>query len=324
MIRKGLRWEKTEAVEKPQESIEAIRKEYPVDAELFGTIGAVTAKLCTDVSKDFIDRTMDIMDIRKFEEIGDASKRNQVYWREMLFRVYWAAALNLTRHQRWQAGCAAAFKEPANFLSFAANLRGLIEGALDANYSLGPVPYTLADSQMMIESSLKGSLDKSLVAEELEDRLIHFVYGRKVGKAHKAVTPRSHTALDPKDYRNAIGLPEGGRKGFVDLYDELSGLCHPTAFSVIIFWKQTLEGDVYTVRLTEGEDAARIRQLCQKHANTVEFAMSLSVTVSALCLKTLNLFPLPEVRCPSIERWNFDDVPAWSKVQAKLSKGPVH
>ncbi len=97
-----------------------------------------------------------------------------------------------------------------------------------------------------------------------------------------------------------------------------------TAFSLTFLWNEKTRGDATTIHITAGEDETKIRSLCQKYEGAIELAMSLSVTVSALCLKTLNWFSLPEVRCPSIERWNFDDVPGWRKARDKLSKGPVH
>ena len=47
-------------------------------------------------------------------ELRNLSEINRIYWSEMLFRVRWAAGLNL-RHQRWQAGCVDAADSPANF-----------------------------------------------------------------------------------------------------------------------------------------------------------------------------------------------------------------
>ncbi|MBI4465387.1 MAG: hypothetical protein HY647_11840 [Acidobacteria bacterium] len=299
--------------------IKAITNAHPLDAELFGTMGAVTAELCASVSNDFIGKRYEFLDNREFGEIGNVSVMNQIYWKEMLFRVHWAAALNLMRHQRWQTGCIEAFKSPSNFLSFAASLRGLVEASLDANYSLAWVPSTLARDHMMIRSALEGSLQKHFVCKELEDRLIHFVYGRKVGKNDKVLTPESHLALEPRDYRNAIGLSEGDREGFRELYDELCGACHPTAFSLSFLWGRQPGENADTIHITADEDSARIRSLCQKYACTIQFAMEMSVSVSAICLKVLNWFPLPEVKCSSVERWNFDDVLLWRKVQALLT-----
>lgn len=311
-------------MERGEEWLRAVREKHPLDTELFGTMGAVTAELCADVSKEFIGKQYEFMDPAEFNQIVNASISNRVYWRETLFRVHWAAALSLMRHQRWQMGCIDAFTVPANFLGFAASLRGLVEASLDANYSLRKVPYTLTNNRAMIESALVGKLQQICDCEELEEYLIHFVYGRKVAKAEKATTPASHAALEPKDYRNAIGLPEHERQGFRELYDELSGACHPTAFSLTFLWGQAARGNATVIRITAGEDDARIRNLCQKYKETIEFAMSLGVSMSAFCLKALNWFSLPEVGCPSIERWNFDDVPAWTKMQGKPSSGTVH
>ena len=154
-------------------------------------------------------------------------KMGRIYWREMLFRTYWAAALNLMRHQRWQAGCVRAFSPPANLLAFAASLRGLLEASQDAFYSLRQVPHLLADNQQAIEAALKSSGHQFGISKDLEDRLIHFIYGRRVGKGEQDMTPESHIALEPKEYRNAIGLPEDNRENFKELYDYLCGVCHP-------------------------------------------------------------------------------------------------
>lgn len=303
---------------------EAVREKHPLDAELFGTIGAMIAELCTDVSKDFIGKQFEFLGIKKFQEIGDTSIKNQVYWKEMLSRVHWAAALNLMRHQRWQAGCVGALKAPANLLSFAANLRGLVEASLDAAYSLKSVPYFLTNNRRMIESALEGSLQEIYVCGELEEHLIHFVFARKIDRDERGVSPESHTALEPKDYRNAIDLPEKHRESFRELYDKLCGICHPTAFSLTFLWDQSARDDVDIITVTGGQDETMIRALCWKYEETIGSAMRLSVTVSALCLKALNWFSLPVAACPAIERWNFDDVLLWRKMQGAQSRDTVH
>jgi hypothetical protein len=113
----------------------------------------------------------------------------------------------------------------------------LVEASLDAFYSLSPVPRLLAEKEIEIESALKGSMENDLViSSELEDRLIHFIYGRKVAKADSSMTPESHFALEPKEYRNAAGFPDAEREDFRKLYDDLCGICHPTALSLAFLW----------------------------------------------------------------------------------------
>ncbi|PYV96740.1 MAG: hypothetical protein DMG89_16500, partial [Acidobacteria bacterium] len=141
-----------------------------------------------------------------------------------------------------------------------------------------------------------------------------------VGKDEKEMTPNSHVALEPKEYRNALGLPEDKREVFRELYDHLCGICHPTAFSLTFLWER--EGG--WIQINKGQDEAFIRALCHKYEEAISLAFSLSVTMSAVCLNALNWFPLPEVRCAEIERWKFDDIPAWRKAQARASGGSVH
>jgi len=60
---------------------------------------------------------------------------------------------------------------------------------------------------------------------------------------------------------------------------------------------------------------------CRKFESAIRLALNLSVATSAICLKVLNRFSLPEVKSIAIERWNFDDIPAWQKIAADLPKG---
>lgn len=295
-----------------------VREAHALDAILFGSLGAVTAELVSSALPDLVGKQYEFMDVGKFQQIDEPALMNRIYWREMLFRVHWAAALNLMRHRRWQVGCVEAFTPPANLLSFAASLRGMVEAALDANYSL--VLYFLADHRVEIESALEGKLQALCTCEDLENRLIHYVYARKVGKDQRDLIPNAYLALEPKDYRNAEGLPESARESFRNLYDELCGVCHPTSYSLASFWNQTESGDITGVRITGGNDELCVRTLCQNHSDAISLAMSISVTTPALCLRALNWFSLPEVKCPSIDRWNFDDIPAWKKAADRLSR----
>jgi hypothetical protein len=307
-----------------KQALDGTEKAHPTDALLFGPIGAVAAHLCQDLSKGFIGKQFEFMDVGEFQAIsheGRMAAVNQIYWRELLFRVYWAAALNIMRHQRWQAACIRAYAEPANFPAFAASLRGLLEGAQDAWYSLRGVPLWLARDRSYIDSSLAGTMEgKGFIAKEMEDRLIHFLYGRKRGKTEREMTQTSHLALEPKDYRNAIGLPDEEREMWRQLYDDLCGICHPTAFSLISFWKE----DNGRVEIVRPADSSHILALCQKYKGVISSALSLSVTQPAMCLKALNWFSLPDTKCPEIEKWNFDNVPAWKKAQALTVSGTVH
>lgn len=288
---------------------------YPLDAELFGPSGAAAKKLCVDLTRDAQARQYGFLRNEVFAQLTDPRRQQQIYWQEVFLRAHWGAVLNLLRHERWQAGCVLACQQPANFFSFAANLRGLIEGALDAQYSLGAVPMTLAENYATIQLALQGKLFGALLCPDVEDRLIHFVYARKLERREHGIVPASHQSLEPKDYRNGLGLPDEYRDRFRQLYDQLCGFCHPTAIGLGVLWETLPTG---AVRVTAFDDRAAIKTFYEQHNDAIQFALSLSVTTSALCFRTMNRFAFPEVRCERVEQWNFTDIPAWRKVEEKI------
>ena len=307
-----------------KQSIASMEKSHPVDFTLFGSMAAVSAHLSEALISGFNGRRFEFMDIGEFQAMahsGSLSEVNRIYWKEILYRAFWASAINLMRHQKWQMACVRAFETPANFLAFAAALRGLLEGAQDAWYSLGPVLPTLARDRAYIESALSGNMrDTRFVDRELEDRLIHFIYARKIAKTDRGMSPDSHMALEPKDYRNATGLPDDERKAWTQLYDDLCGICHPTAFSLIAGWKD--ENGV--VQIGQSDDSSQILALCRKYDAIISTAFSLSVTTSAMNLKALNWFSLPETKCADVTDWNFESIPAWREAHTALSKQIVN
>lgn len=298
------------------EQADLASEQYPLDGELFGPLGAAARKLCTDLTSIAHLREYGFMQNDLFAKITDSRRSQQIYWQEMFLRAHWAAMLNLLRHGRWQAGCVAAYQIPGNFFSFTANLRGLVEAALDAQYSLGAIPMSFAEIHRNIQRVFRGERNRILISSEIEDRLIHFVYARKLDKQEQRTVPDSHETLDPKDYRNLIGLPEKYREGFRRLYDDLCGYFHPTAIGLGIFWQTLPSGAVQVANL---DDRAAITRFVAKHSDTIQFALSLSLTTSALCLRTMNQFDFPDVRCEAVEQWNFSDIREWEKIKQKLN-----
>lgn len=296
-----------------EQRLNALREAYPIDTALFGTMGPLSVELCMSVMKDSAGKQFRFLDENTYMLLEPHIKA-KIYWSEMLFRVYWAAALNLRKHSRWQAGCVTAFQPAANFLSFVANLRGLLESSLDAFYSLTPVPHTLANNRDEIEGALNGTVSGPHPCAELEDRLIHYVYARKLTKQDKVVTPTSHEALEPRDYRKAIASLEA-RESLTKLYDELCSYFHPTAFSVAWLWQIMEDG---LVHLTDGDDDGMIRSICERHATPIELALTMSVNLSLLCLKSLNCFTLSDVWCLPIEHFDLSGLPVWNKIEPLL------
>src|SRR5437764_28633 len=107
----------------------------------------------------------------------DTAAAMAVYWREMLHRAHWAASTSLIRTHRWLAGLLDAF-DAENLIVFCACARGLLEASADSWYSLNPVAPTLASAKGIITRALAERLNDRVLAEEIENRLIHFTFAR--------------------------------------------------------------------------------------------------------------------------------------------------
>jgi hypothetical protein len=115
--------------------------------------------------------------------------------------------------------------------------------------------------------------------------LIHFVYARKLNKQDQGTVPASHQALDPKDYRNGLNLPDEHRERFRQLYDDLCGVCHPTAIGLATLWETLPAG---TVRITAPDDRTAIKTFYE-----IELAVSWPVKLNgAIPLQLVALGPV--------------------------------
>jgi hypothetical protein len=73
------------------------------------------------------------------------------------------------------------------YFGFFACFRGFLESAADSAYSRGTVAYFLADNLAQISAHLqKRSISFVLGSYELEERLIHFSHGRRLGRDETA------------------------------------------------------------------------------------------------------------------------------------------
>lgn len=75
-----------------KQCVDDIEKAHPVGATLFGSMGAVAAHLSEELEGGFIGKRFEFMDVGEFQAIahsGRLSEVNRIYWREILYRVYW-------------------------------------------------------------------------------------------------------------------------------------------------------------------------------------------------------------------------------------------
>jgi len=249
---------------------------------------------------------------------------NQLYWKEILFRAHWSACASLIRSQRWLAGIKDSLSQ-ANLPAFAACARGLLEAAADTHDALNDVAPTLAEIYGRICKALNGDIDHPLIAEALENRLIHFTHASKPDR-HESVPPQvakttkeyPYAAKTTKEYLAALEAvePRVGR-----LYCTLCDIVHPGASSILSY--ATVEGAEETgpvlVLLTQRNEKGILDGLAfEVLVNLAPWIMAFGLTTSVLVLKTLNAFPIDSVHTSFIDKLDLSNIPAWQKICALL------
>lgn len=160
--------------------------------QVFGSDGAKYVQLIDAIKLERLQTEYKFVPNEEFESIlkRSAAKANEIYWREIFYRLHFTSVSAILRSRRWVEGIAQETKLK-NFFGFAATLRGLIESAADTTTSLKDALPTLAENYREITEALMGHLnDKLLVCKELEDELIHFMYARKLSRSEANQYPQ--------------------------------------------------------------------------------------------------------------------------------------
>jgi len=159
---------------------------------------------------------------------------NRQYCLELLGRAYIAAAATLLRTSVWTEGIQSSYQSH-NYLSFSASLRGLVESVADSMHALEPVPLTLAQASAQIKAAMSTTnVNEFVIIPEVEDKLIHFTYARKVKKGEEV--PAGHRALQTREY---IDVLKRFNPKLETLYIEMCEATHPASKSVTWMLDQT-------------------------------------------------------------------------------------
>lgn len=276
---------------------------------LFGTAGVTFARIAAGLLPDLIGRKYQFMALEEYRAISYSSiaDSQRIYWREILYRAHWAAATTILRHREWQLACVRLWREPPNYLAFCSALRGLVESAVDAFYSLKLVPLTLAELHVVVEEALSDRSNTVTTSSEVEDGLIHFLYGRRMLKGE--VAPKSHVAETIDTYIKGTDPEE--RFGLKALYAVLCQVTHPAAHSLA--WMVDQDND--TVVLTGGDDRTMILSLCGDYTAALDHMHMSCMNSALLTLKVLNHFGLRETYSPFADKLKFGNIPAWGLIE---------
>jgi len=270
--------------------------------------------ILSNLTREFIGQRYRIIQLNEFQDQlkANPSLAMQTYWTEILMRAHLAATTSLTRTKLWLDGCFNAL-EKANFLSFATNLRSLLEATADTCHALKPVPITLAENFTLIVDSLdtQKELQQLVMSQELEDRLIHFYFARKLQK--NSNEPDSHSAKKTREYLIEV---QGANSGSVfDLYSKLCELSHP-AMASLEHLVRKIDMQEFEIR---GDDGFLfIEQLCKENRDSF-LQMTAGINASLLTLRTLNEFPINSLHTTAdiVAR---GDIPGWQKIEVIITK----
>lgn len=151
--------------------------------KLFGQDGELLLKGIEETVKFLTENQTkySYLDIDSFNSLTerDPFYGIQIYWQEILGRAHFAAASSLIRSHRWCAGIIASYENKL-FLPYCACFRALIESVADTYDALNSIAASLAENKKAINELLLKNSDKIIVSKELEDKLIHFAYARKI------------------------------------------------------------------------------------------------------------------------------------------------
>jgi hypothetical protein len=272
---------------------------------------------------DFKNYTYDIIDNSHFENetSKNVSDFQRIYWEEILQRAHWASITSIVRNQKWLNAIELSIQNN-NFLSFTSTLRSLIESSGDNLLSLDNVALTLAENSKNISTALSGKVEdkKLIVNKELEEKLIHFSFGRKVSKEEKEANgnlPKSHNAKPAFEYIKKLDFGED--KGPLSkLYTELCQYTHPAAQSTHFLFDYKVENNIHNFNYSEKTDAEHIGNLLIEYKNEIIDTLQYGFNPSLMILKVLNRFEFKKVHTKKADEINLKNIKMWEKIETLI------
>ncbi len=261
-------------------------------------------------------RQYEFLDHEIFDKLVHRSPADgmEVYWRELLDRAHFAAAVSSIRHFRWINGCLAAVHQE-NYLMFCACFRGLLESTADSFEALFRLPFYFAQNHKMICRLLaREDFGKDvMVAPEVEKCLIHFSHARKkIGISRE--TPAEHRAKNVTEYLSI--LERGKLTDVMECYGELCEVAHPSVFSLAGFIDVSRSHENTVWCLNANADAVVIGDFRRRYAALISEILQYALNPLLLLLYVLDRYPIERYKCSPISNVDLGNIPEFRKVAA--------
>ena len=223
----------------------------------------------------------------------------------------------MVKQRRWSDGVLSSI-EQRNYLSFAANLRGLLESASDLYYSLRKVPL-MTEHFALITQAVTGTLGEGMMqAGELEEELIHYLYARRLRREEADEYPDFHQAR-PMSTDYIAALEDATEGPIHSLYAELCQVVHPAMPSLLPFVAPDPADPDTLVALLGAPETQFISAMAHEHSSAIEETIGRSLGTCVVCLKILNRFPVKELHTPMVETLDLTSMPGWRRVESLIA-----
>lgn len=288
---------------------------------LFGQTANAYVPIIHSIVPSVFSVDYEFEDNEKFEEMAlnsecDPKEINRIVWREILFSAHIVIAGSLFRTCRL-LDAVVRENRASNVPGWASCMRALLEAIGDSSIGLEAIPLTLAENHRFIQRCLSGEENRLSGSVELEDRMIHFTHGRKLGPVGKNAAPRSHRAKPTGEYIMEL-VRYFGMSDAPALYSELCELSHPAADSVAYFFSPVNGGPAFGIDASR--DRMKIDEIMDRYRNLFESLLMAAMNPILLSLKVFHQFDLiPKI--PELEEVDLSGIPAWAKIEALLRNG---
>lgn len=286
------------------------------NGKLFGSGTAFLRSLLDSFEHAAEPRSYPIMPIAEFAALDGIAERNQVYWREILYRAHFGACTGMLRLNEWLRGSDRAFGD-GNVLMLAAGIRGLLEACADTWQGFSDVAPTLADCHTIVRRAIKGEFSEQIaLAPELENMLIHFSYARKLSPGEG---PALHSAKTAKD---CVSVLSESAPDVVSVYHSLCDYTHPAAPSLFRFAGESTRQN--TLTFDPGTGPLKLTEVVKLSEPVGKLALVLGVGPLVTTLKTLNVFAFPPVATPWADGVDLSFSGVWRELNRRLhsKEGP--
>lgn len=249
-----------------------------------------------------------------FSKLDSIEEMQLVYWSEMIQRLHICGATTILRLKKWYQAVDSAYKSE-NYYGFCASLRGLLEACSDSFYSIGKVIGPISDNFSHIKDSLDGIATTTVLATDLENELIHYIYGRKLSASERDTFDVSHNAKQVREYLNSVNSDS-----LNSLYSELCQVSHPSLMSFIPFMMETQEHGL--MLHNESIDNELNKNLLERYHSTIHETTTFALGPAVCSLKLVNLLSgslLEALKTDERAFSNLNDYALWASLEDKIN-----